>query len=124
MEGHHIEPGEVLVLPAGDHIRRFPHWLAQVQLHRGKTDSNQGLQHAQHALPDRHKVVLQFHEPANTPLGHSSYHGPIRRSMGKSCYWDEQLEAKFTQAKNVVCHLAKDGLAYFECSRPTIAMTD
>ena len=44
--------------------------------------------------------------------------------MGKSCYWDEQLEAKFTQAKNVVCHLAKDGLAYFECSRPTIAMTD
>ena len=48
----------------------------------------------------------------------------LKKPTGKSCYWDEQLEAKLTQAKEVICQLAKDGLSYFDCSRPTIAMTD
>ena len=48
----------------------------------------------------------------------------LKKPSGKTCYWDEQLEAKFKQAKEVICQLAKDGLSYFDCSRPTLAMTD
>ena len=54
----------------------------------------------------------------------SPFRDLLKKPTGKNCYWDEQLEAKFTQAKIVICQLAKDGLVYIECSRPTIAMTD
>ena len=37
----------------------------------------------------------------------------LKKPTGKSCYWDEQLQAKFTQAKNVICKLVEDGLALF-----------
>ena len=40
----------------------------------------------------------------------------------KSVYWDSQLEAQFKQSKEVICKLAKDGLPYFDCTRPTMAI--
>ena len=48
----------------------------------------------------------------------------LKKPVSKNVYWDGQLEAKFAQAKEVICQLAKDGLAYFDCSRPTTAITD
>ena len=48
----------------------------------------------------------------------------LKKSSGKNIYWDEQLEAKFKQSKEIICQLAKDGLSYFDCSRPTMAITD
>ena len=48
----------------------------------------------------------------------------LKKPTSKAVYWDKQLEAKFIQAKDMICQLAKDGLAFFDCSRPTAAMTD
>ncbi len=48
----------------------------------------------------------------------------LKRPQGKRVYWDEHLQEKFQQAKETVCQLAKDGLAFYDRSRPTIAMTD
>ena len=48
----------------------------------------------------------------------------LKKPATKSVYWDSQLEAQFRQSKEVICKLARDGLAYFECTRPTIAITD
>ena len=48
----------------------------------------------------------------------------LKKPASKSVYWDSQLEAQFKQSKEVICKLAKDGLAYFDCTRPTMAITD
>ncbi|XP_076049693.1 uncharacterized protein LOC143030430 [Oratosquilla oratoria] len=46
------------------------------------------------------------------------------RSWYGSVYWNEQLQEKFCRAQDTICQLAKDGLAYYDKTRPTIAITD
>ncbi|KAK8372241.1 hypothetical protein O3P69_016142 [Scylla paramamosain] len=48
----------------------------------------------------------------------------LKKPAGKSVYWDECLLKTFTQVKEVICQLAKQGLAYYDKTRPTIAITD
>ncbi|KAK3882768.1 hypothetical protein Pcinc_012877 [Petrolisthes cinctipes] len=48
----------------------------------------------------------------------------LKKPQGKRVYWDEQLQTMFRQAKEVICRLAKDGLAFYDRSSPTNAMTD
>ena len=48
----------------------------------------------------------------------------LKKPSSKNVYWDGQLKEKFNQAKEIICQLAKDGLAYFDSSRPTTAITD
>lgn len=48
----------------------------------------------------------------------------LRRPAGKRVYWDDQLQQKFQQAQATLCQLAKDGLVYYEKSRPTAVVTD
>ncbi len=48
----------------------------------------------------------------------------LKKPSGKHVYWDEQLQAKLRQAQNTICQLAKDGLVYYDRSRPTTAITD
>ena len=48
----------------------------------------------------------------------------LKKPTARTVYWDDQLQAKFKQSKEIICQLAKDGLAYFDCTRPTMAITD
>ena len=48
----------------------------------------------------------------------------LKKSQTKQVYWDEQLKAKFRQAQDAICRLAKDGLMYYSKDRPTAAITD
>ena len=48
----------------------------------------------------------------------------LKKPSGKHVYWDDQLHAKFKQAQNTICQLAKDGLAYYDKTRPTAVITD
>ncbi|XP_076050210.1 uncharacterized protein LOC143030874 [Oratosquilla oratoria] len=48
----------------------------------------------------------------------------LRRPQGRKVYWDENLQEKFRQAKEVVCKLAKEGLTYYDKDRPTVVVTD
>ena len=48
----------------------------------------------------------------------------LKKRAVKTVYWDEQLDTMFKQSKEIICQLAKDGLAYFDCTRPTMAITD
>ncbi|XP_068228116.1 uncharacterized protein [Palaemon carinicauda] len=48
----------------------------------------------------------------------------LRKPTGKNVYWDSQLRDKLRQAQEVICQLAKDGLAYYDKTRPTTIMTD
>ena len=48
----------------------------------------------------------------------------LKKPTGKKVYWDELLKQKLEQAKDVICRLAKDGLAYYDRSRPTAVITD
>ncbi|CAL4166698.1 unnamed protein product [Meganyctiphanes norvegica] len=54
----------------------------------------------------------------------ASFRDLLKKPTSKAVYWDKQLEAKFIQVKDMKCQLAKNGLAFFDCSRPTAAMTD
>ena len=54
----------------------------------------------------------------------ASFRDLLKKNNTKHVYWDEQLQSKFKQSKEVICQLAKDGLAYFDCTRPTVAITD
>ena len=47
----------------------------------------------------------------------------LKKPKGR-VYWDAQLQQKLHQAKETVCQLAKDGLAYYDRSRPTAVVTD
>ena len=38
----------------------------------------------------------------------------IKHPAGKKIYWDAQLEEKIRMAKDTICQLAKNRLAYFE----------
>ena len=48
----------------------------------------------------------------------------LKHPVGKRIYWDAQLEEKMRMAKDTICQLAKDGLAYFERTRPMAVITD
>ena len=48
----------------------------------------------------------------------------LKKSPKKQVYWDEQLKKKFQQAQEAICQLAKDGLVYYDKTRPTVAITD
>lgn len=39
--------------------------------------------------------------------------------LKKSVYWDEQLQAIFSSAKDTIGHLAAEGLRYYDVLRPT-----
>lgn len=60
---------------------------------------------------------------ATAPLM-SPFRDLLKKPAGKVVYWDECLQKKFTQAKDIICQLAKQGLAYYDKTRPTIAITD
>ncbi|XP_063876921.1 uncharacterized protein K02A2.6-like [Scylla paramamosain] len=48
----------------------------------------------------------------------------LKKSCGKAVYWDEHLQEKFRRAQDTICQLAKDGLAHYDKTRPTVALTD
>ena len=48
----------------------------------------------------------------------------LKKPTGRKVYWDEQLQQKLTQAKETICELTKNGLAFYDCTRPTAAITD
>ena len=48
----------------------------------------------------------------------------LKKPSGKKVYWDEQLQQKLHQAKETICQLARDGLAYYDRTRPTTVITD
>ena len=54
----------------------------------------------------------------------SPFRDLLKKSTGKKVYWDEQLQLKLRQAKETICQLAKDGLSYYDRTRPTVAITD
>lgn len=54
----------------------------------------------------------------------SAFRELLKRPAGRHVYWDSQLQEKFRQAQDTICQLAKDGLAYYDKSRPTAAITD
>ena len=60
---------------------------------------------------------------ATAPLM-SPFRDLLKKPAGKTVYWDECLQNKFIQAKEVICQLAKQGLAYYDKTRPTMAITD
>ena len=48
----------------------------------------------------------------------------LKKPVAKSVYWDEQLQAIFSSAKDTIGQLAAAGLRYYDVSRPTAAFTD
>lgn len=42
----------------------------------------------------------------------------------KSMYWDQQVQAIFSSAKDSIGHLASEGLRCYEISRPTATFID
>lgn len=48
----------------------------------------------------------------------------LKKSQKKQVYWDDHLKMKFHQAQEAICQLAKDGLVYYDKTRPTVAITD
>ena len=54
----------------------------------------------------------------------NSFRELLKKPTVKHVYWDEQLREKFHQAQDTICQLAKNGLVYYDRSRPTAAVTD
>lgn len=50
---------------------------------------------------------------ATAPLM-SSFGDLLKKSASKVVYWDKCLQKRFTQAKETICQLAKQGLAYYD----------
>ncbi|XP_064091675.1 uncharacterized protein LOC135205255 [Macrobrachium nipponense] len=48
----------------------------------------------------------------------------LKKSASKNVYWDNNLQERFHQAQEAICKLAKDGLVYYDKTRPTAALTD
>lgn len=48
----------------------------------------------------------------------------LRKPQGKKVYWDDNLQNKFAQAKEVISKLAKEGLTFYDKNRPTVVATD
>lgn len=54
----------------------------------------------------------------------SPFRDLLKKPAGSKVYWDEQLQLKLRQAKETICQLAKDGLSYYDRTRPTVVITD
>ncbi|KAG0710073.1 hypothetical protein GWK47_023548 [Chionoecetes opilio] len=52
------------------------------------------------------------------------FRGLLKKPGGKAVYWDKQLEALFTSAKDTIGGLAAEGLRFYDVSRPTAVLTD
>lgn len=48
----------------------------------------------------------------------------LKRPVSKKVYWYQQLRQEFERSKEVFCRLDRDGLVYYDKSRPTAAVTD
>lgn len=48
----------------------------------------------------------------------------LKKPTSKMVFWDNCLQQRFVQAKEAICQLAKQGLVYYNRTRPTIAITD
>ena len=48
----------------------------------------------------------------------------LKKTGCRKVYWDDRLKEAFHLAKKAICSLAKDGLVYYDKSRPTVAITD
>lgn len=48
----------------------------------------------------------------------------LKKPVGRQVYWDDQLCINFHQAQDTICQLARYGLAYYNKTRPTAAITD
>ena len=48
----------------------------------------------------------------------------LKKSTTKQVYWDDQLSHRFLQAHNTICQLARQGLVYYDKTRPMAAVTD
>ena len=48
----------------------------------------------------------------------------LKKPVKKKVYWDSVLQQKFEETKGTICRLVKDGLKYYDKSRPTAAVTD
>ncbi|ROT66065.1 hypothetical protein C7M84_015931 [Penaeus vannamei] len=72
--------------------------------------------------------MVWFGQPSGTILAVAPIMEPFRellkKPVAKSVYWDEQLQAIFSSAKDTIGQLAAAGLRYYDVSRPTAAFTD
>lgn len=48
----------------------------------------------------------------------------LKKPTGAKVYWDEQLKQRLCQAKATICQSAKEGLAYYDRTRPTVVITN
>ena len=48
----------------------------------------------------------------------------LKKPAAKKVYWDEQLQEKLQVAKATLCQLAREGLVYYDRTRPTAMVTD
>ncbi|MPC48894.1 hypothetical protein E2C01_042680 [Portunus trituberculatus] len=48
----------------------------------------------------------------------------LQKPQEKRIYWDENLQEKICQAKEVVCKFTKEGLTFYDKDRPTVVMRD
>ena len=53
-----------------------------------------------------------------------SFRELLKKPGGKAVYWDKQLEALVTSAKDTIGRLAAEGLRFYDVSRPTAVLTD
>ena len=54
----------------------------------------------------------------------SPFRDLLKKSVGKVVFWDVCLSKRLTQAKEIICRLAKQGLAYYDKTQVTIAIMD
>ena len=48
----------------------------------------------------------------------------LKKPTTKKVYWDDQLQEKLEVAKGTLCQLAREGLVYYDRTRPTAMVTD
>ncbi|XP_063888607.1 uncharacterized protein LOC135115606 [Scylla paramamosain] len=48
----------------------------------------------------------------------------LRKPTWRKVYWDKQLQQKLGQVKETICELAKNGLPFYNCTRPMAAITN
>lgn len=71
-----------------------------------------------------HDIVNQLAPFLSTASVMDPFREFLERLTGKLVYWDDRLCQKFRQAQATLCLLAKDGLMYYDKTRPTAAVTD
>jgi len=48
----------------------------------------------------------------------------LKKPVSRKVFWDDFLQQRLVQAKDVICQLVKRKLAYYNKTRPTVAITD